>query len=181
MGTSLIAQLVKNPPAMQETLVWFLGWEDPLKKGKSTHSSVLDWRIPWTVESSQFSSVSQLGPTLCNTMDYSTPSFPVHHQLLELTQIHCHRVSDAIQPYILCCPLLLLPFPATGSLQMSQFFTSGGQSIGISAPVSHILMNIRDRFPLGLTGWISCSPRESQESSPTPQFKNINSSALSFL
>ena len=47
----LIAQLVKNPPAMQETPVWFLGWEDPLKKGKATHSSILAWRIPWTVQS----------------------------------------------------------------------------------------------------------------------------------
>ena len=46
---SLIAQLVKNPPAMQETLVEFLGWEDPLVKGKATHSSILPWRIPWTV------------------------------------------------------------------------------------------------------------------------------------
>ena len=46
---SLVAQLVKNPPAVQETWVWSLGWEDPLKKGKVTHSSILTWRIPWTV------------------------------------------------------------------------------------------------------------------------------------
>ena len=44
--TSLIAQFVKNPPAMQETLVQFLGWEDLLEKGKATHSSILAWRIP---------------------------------------------------------------------------------------------------------------------------------------
>ena len=49
--TSLVAQLVKNPPAMQETWVQSLGWEDPLEKGKATHSSILAWRIPWTVES----------------------------------------------------------------------------------------------------------------------------------
>ena len=48
-GVSLVAQLVKNLPAMQETLVQFLGWEDPLEKGKATHSSILAWRIPWTV------------------------------------------------------------------------------------------------------------------------------------
>ena len=47
----LVAQLVKNPPAMLETWVLSLGWEDPLEKGKATHSSVLAWRIPWTVES----------------------------------------------------------------------------------------------------------------------------------
>ena len=46
---SLVAQLVKNPPTMQETWVQSLGWEDPLEKGKATHSSILSWRIPWTV------------------------------------------------------------------------------------------------------------------------------------
>ena len=46
---SLVAQLVKNPPAMRETWVQFLSWEDPLEKGKSTHSSILTWRIPWTL------------------------------------------------------------------------------------------------------------------------------------
>ena len=46
---SLVAQLVKYPPAMQETWVQCLGWEDPLEKGKATHSSILAWRIPWTV------------------------------------------------------------------------------------------------------------------------------------
>ena len=45
---SLVAQLVKNLPAMQETLVPFLGWKDPLEEGKATHSSILTWRIPWT-------------------------------------------------------------------------------------------------------------------------------------
>ena len=45
----LVAQLVKNPPAMQETSVRSLGWKDPLEKGKVTHSSILAWRIPWTV------------------------------------------------------------------------------------------------------------------------------------
>ena len=48
----LVAQLVKNPPAMRETLVRSLGWEDPLEKGKATHSSIRAWRIPWTVQSS---------------------------------------------------------------------------------------------------------------------------------
>ena len=45
----LVAQLVKNPPAMRETWVQSLGWEDPLEKGKATHSCILAWRIPWTV------------------------------------------------------------------------------------------------------------------------------------
>ena len=46
---SLVAPLVKNPPAMRETWVWSLGWEDTLEKGKATHSGILAWRIPWTV------------------------------------------------------------------------------------------------------------------------------------
>ena len=45
----LLTQLVKNQPAIRETWVRFLGWEDPLEKGKATHSSILTWRIPWTV------------------------------------------------------------------------------------------------------------------------------------
>ena len=44
---SLVAQLVKNPPVMRETWILSLGWEDPLEKGKATHSSILAWRIPW--------------------------------------------------------------------------------------------------------------------------------------
>ena len=49
VGASLVAQLVKNVPAMWETWVPSLGWEDPLEKGKATHSSILTWRIPWTL------------------------------------------------------------------------------------------------------------------------------------
>ena len=48
-GDNLVAQLVKSPPLMQETLVQFLGREDPLEKGQATHSSVSAWRIPWTI------------------------------------------------------------------------------------------------------------------------------------
>ena len=48
-GASLMVQLLKNQPAMWKTWVHFLGWEDPLEKGNATHSSILAWRIPWTV------------------------------------------------------------------------------------------------------------------------------------
>ena len=54
-----MAQLVKNPPAMWETWVRSLGWEDPLEKGKAAHSSVLAWRIPWTVQSMGLQRVRQ--------------------------------------------------------------------------------------------------------------------------
>ena len=78
------------------------------------------------------SSVSQSCPTLCDPMDCSRPGLPVHHQLPEFTQTHVHRVSDAIQPsHLLSFSSCLQSFPASGSFQMSQLFTSGGQSIGV--------------------------------------------------
>ena len=57
MGAPLVAQMVKNPPAMQETQFPLLGQEDPLEKGVATHSSVLVWRIPWTEEPGGLQSV----------------------------------------------------------------------------------------------------------------------------
>ena len=73
-----------------------------------------------------FSSVAQSCLTLCNPMNCSMPGLPVHHQLPELTQTHDHRVSDAIQPSHPVVPFssCLQSFPASGSFQMSQFFTS---------------------------------------------------------
>ena len=75
--------------------------------------------------------------------------------------------------------ILFSSCPALGSFPMSQFFTSGGQSIGVSASASDLPMNIQYWFPLGFTGLISCSTMDSQESSPTPQFKSISSSKCS--
>ena len=105
-------------------------------------------------------------------MDWSSPSFPVHHWLLELaqTQVHwCHpTVSSSDVPFSSC----LQPFPASESFPMSQFFLSGSQSIRASASASVLPMNIQDWFPLGLTGWISLLSRG---------LTSINSLALSFL
>ena len=87
---------------------------------------------------------------LCNPMDYSMPGFPVHRQFPELVQTHVHRISDAIQPFSSCRQ----SFPASGSFPVSQFFTSRGQSIRVSASASVLPMNIQD-WSLGLTGLIS--------------------------
>ena len=85
----------------------------------------------------------------------------------------CHpTISSSVIPFFSC----LQSFLSSGGFQLSQLFPSGGQSTGDSASV--LPMNIQSRFPLGLT---SLSPRDSRESSPAPQFKNINSSVLSFL
>ena len=104
-----------------------------------------------------FSSVTELCPTLWDPMDCSTSWFSVNHQLPELTQTHVRGVSDAIQS------LHPLSSPSPSALQssqhqvfsMSQFFSSGGQSIGVSASASVLPMNIQDWFPLGLTSLIS--------------------------
>ena len=86
----------------------------------------------------------------------------------------CHpAISSSVIPFSSC----LQSFPASGSFQMSQFFASGGQSIGVSASASVLPMKIQDWFSLGSP----FSPRDSQESSPTPQFKSISSLVLSFL
>ena len=111
----------------------------------------------WDILTLNFSSVDQSCLTLCDPMDSSAPGFPVHHQLPELAQTHIHQISDAIQP---SHPLLspypsALSFPASGASPMSQLFTSGGQSIGVSASTSVLPMNTQDWFPLWWTGWIS--------------------------
>ena len=99
--------------------------------------------------------------------------------LLKLISIGSVMPSNHL---IFCRPLLLLPsIPASGSFQMSQYFASDGQSIGVSASASILPVSIQDSFPLGLTGLISFSPRDSQESSTAPQFKSTNSLLLSFL
>ena len=86
-------------------------------------------------------------------------------------------ISSSVIPFSSC----LQSFPASESFQMSQFFTSGGQTIGVSALASVFPMNVQHWFPLGRLVGFPCSPRDSQESSPTPQLKSINSSVLSFL
>ena len=98
---------------MWETWVRSLGWEDPLEKGKVTHSGILAWRIPWTM-AVQFSSVAQSCLALCDPMNHSTPGLPVYHQLPEFTQTQSIESVMPSNHLILCCPLLLLPsiFPS---------------------------------------------------------------------
>ena len=90
----------------------------------------------------QFSSVAQSCPTLCDPMNRSMPGLPVHHQLPEFTQTHVHRVRDAIQPsHPLSSPSPPSPNPSQHqSFPLSQLFTSGGQSTGVSALASFLPM-----------------------------------------
>ena len=81
-------------------------------------------------------------------MNRSTPGLPLHHQLPEFTQTHVHRVGDASNHLILFVPFSSCPqsLPASGSFPMSQLFSSGGQSIGVSASVSVLPMNTPGLF-----------------------------------
>ena len=101
--------------------------------------------------------------------------------LLKLSPLS-HWCHSTISSSVILSSSYLQSFPAVGSFLTSQFFTSGGQSIGVSALASVLPMALQgvDFFKDGLF-WSPCSPRDSQESSPTPQVESINSSVLSFL
>ena len=131
-----------------------------------------------------FSSVQSLGGVrLFDPMDCSMPGFPVHHQLPELAQTHVHcqwchpTISSSVIPFSSC----LQSFPVSGSFPMSQFFTSGGQNIGVSASSLVLPMNIQGWFSLGWTGWISLQSKGLSNSLRTTQFRSISSSVLRFL
>ena len=98
-------------------------------------------------------------------------------RLLSIESVMPSNHSSSVVPFSSC----LQPVPVSGSFTMSLFFASCGPSIGASPSALVFPMNIQNWFPLGLTGLISCSPTDSQESSLTPQFESINSSVLSFL
>ena len=122
--------------------------------------------------------------TLCDPMDYRTPGLPVHHQLPELNQTQVHQASDATQPF----HSLSSPSPPTFNLFQHQGLF---QWVSSSHQVAKVLefqlqhhsfqwiftTDLLEDRPFGSP----CSPRDSQKSSLTPQFKSINSSALSLL
>ena len=132
----------------------------------------------------QFSSVAQLCPTLCDPMNRSTPGLPIHHQLLEFTQTHVHRVSDAIQPsHPLSSPSPPAPNHSHHQSLFQRLYSSHEVAKVLEFQLQHHSLQRIPRADLLLNGLIGspCSPRDSQESSPTPQFKSINSLALSLL
>ena len=131
----------------------------------------------------RFSSVAQLCPSLCEPTNCSTPGLPVHHQLPELAQTQVHRVSDAIQPsHLLSSPSL----PAFNFSQHQGF--SNGSALCIRWPkywsfsFSISPSNEYSGLITFRIDWLDLLVvHRTQESSPTPQFKSINSSVLSFL
>ena len=145
---------------MQEMWVRSLGQKDALEEDMATHSSVLTWEIPWTEEPGglQSSSVQSLS---CVWL-FVTPWTAARQASLSITNFWSlpkPMSTESMMPSTLSSviPFSSCPqsFPASGSFQRSQFFTSGGQSIGVSASASVLPMNTQDWFPLGWTGWIS--------------------------
>ena len=119
-----------------------------------SYSCLKPFKVPHEI---QFSSVAQVCPTLCDPMNSSKPGLPVHNQLPEFTQTHAHWVSDAIPTIsssVIPFSSLLQSFPAS-CFPRNQFFTWGGQNIGVSASASVLPMNTQDWSPLGWTSWIS--------------------------
>ena len=117
-------------------------------------------------------------------MNRSTPGLPVHHQLPEFTQTHVHWVSDAIQP----SHPLSSPSPMTFNLSQHQGLFKRVSSLHQVAKILEFQLQHqslqwtpRTDFLEDRLVWSPCSPRDSQESSPTPQFKSISSSVLRFL
>ena len=132
----------------------------------------------------QFSSVTQSFPTLCNPMNHNMPGLPVYHQLPESTQTHVHWVGDAIQP----SHHLLSPSPPALSLSQDQGlfqWVSSSHQVAkvLEFQLQHQCFQWTPKIDLLYDGLVGspCSPTDSQECSPTPQFKSINSLALSFL
>ena len=135
---------------------------------ESAHLATLNKRVIYFLigyynksKECQFSSVSQSCPTLCEPTDCSMPGSPSYHQQPEPTQVHVHWVGEVMWPsHPLSSPSPPAFNPTLGSFPVSQFFASGGQSIGVSASASILPMNIQHWFPLGWTGWIFLQSKE---------------------
>ena len=133
---------------------------------------------------SLFSSIAQSCLTLWDPRDWSTPGFPAYHQLPELAQTHVHWVGDDNQPFI----PLSSPSPPTFTLSQHQGLFQWLSSSHQVAEVFEFQLQYQSFQWIFRTDFLQdwlvgslCSPSDSQESSPTPQFKRINSSVLSFL
>ena len=169
-------------------------------EGSGNHSSMLAWKIPWTAEAdgiqstgsqrvghntwalstcgTNLSSVAQLCPTLGDPTDCSTPGVPVHHQLLELAQTHIHLVGDAIlpsHPLSSPSPPCLQSFPASGLFQWVNSFHQVAKVLELQSFQWIFKTDFLEEWLV----WSSCSPKDSQESSPTsPTSINSNASIL---
>ena len=178
-----------------------MGWKTHKSESQLTGKSHYGWVLPpsepnvsfssfcmlalvvLSCLSVQFTSVTQSCPTICDpwtAAHQATLSITNSWSLLKLMStksVMPLTISFSVVPFSSC----LQSFPASGSFPISQFFTSGGQSIGASASTPILPMYIQDWFLLGWTGLISLQFKGLSRSSPTTQFKSINSLVFSFL
>ena len=176
-----------------DTGQWHCGEPQRMTREQWRHNSVcsgletyINVYICWDPSGSVYLSLVQSlsHVWLCNPMDCTTPGLPVHHQLPDFTQTHVHWVRDAIQP----SHPLSSPSPPTFNLSQHQGLFKRANSSYEAATVLEFQLQCQsfqwtpgpDLLQVGLVG-SPCSPRDSQESSPTPQFKSINSSTVRFL
>ena len=131
----------------------------------------------------QFSSAAQSCSTLCDPMDSSMPGLPVHHQLLGFTQTHIHWVGDANQPFhpLSSSTPTLNPFQHQGLFKWVSSLHQVAKVLEFQLQHQSFQRTFRTDFLSDGLVRSPYSPGDSQESSPTPQLKSINSSALSFL
>jgi len=171
-----VAQLVKNLPVMQEDLGLIpglersLGWEDPVEKGEATHSSILAWRITWSVLSMGLQRVRHDWVTFISSFQFShsvvsdssrphesqharppcpSPTPRVRSDSRPLSQWCYPAISSSVVPFA-SFPQFL---PASESFPMSQLFAWGGQSTGVSALASFLPKKSQGWSPSEWTGW----------------------------
>ena len=164
--------LEKEMATHSSILAWKIPWMEERGRLQSMGSQIVgcDWATSLTFitktiqvifmrlsgfyyyQSVQLLSLIWLFATPWTTTCQASLSITISWSLLKLMSVESMIWSNHL---ILCPPRLLLPFPASGSFPVSQFFASGGQRIGISASASVLPVNIQDWFPLGFTGWIS--------------------------
>ena len=163
------------------------GWKDPLEEEMATQYPCLGNpmdRGAWWAKFSSIQSLSCVQLFMTPWMDCSMPGFPVLYHLMKLAQIHVHWLGDAIQP----SHPLSSPSPPTFNLSQDQGLFKWVSSSHQVAKVLEFQLKhqsfqwiFRINFPKDWLIWPPCCPRDTQESSLTPQFKSTSSSALSFL
>ena len=149
-----------------------------LEKRMANHFNILALRTP----SVQFSHSVKSDSLWPHGLQHTRPPSPsptprAYSNSCPLSQWCNPATSSSVIPFVIC----LQSFPASGSFQMSQLFTSGGQSIGVSASTSVLPMNIQDWFPLGWTVWVSLKSRGCSRVFSNTTVQSISSSVLSFL
>ena len=153
----------------------------PRRKQKKL-SKLYSGKTKWLKSSGQFSFSVMSNSLQPHGLQHARPPClsPIHGVYSSSCPLSrwCHpTLSSSVIPFFSS----LQSFPASGSFQMSQFFISGAQSIGVSASASFLPMNIQDQSPLGWTGWMSLQSKGLSRVISNPQFKSINSLLLSFL